>query len=37
MSHTDRGAGALDSSPQNIRVAVERSLKRLGTDRIELY
>jgi hypothetical protein len=27
----------LDSSPANIRTAVERSLKRLGTDRIDLY
>ncbi|QQM38652.1 aldo/keto reductase [Streptomyces liliifuscus] len=37
MSHTGRGAGALDSSPANIRAAVEGSLKRLGTDRIDLY
>ncbi|MFC4502492.1 MULTISPECIES: aldo/keto reductase [Streptomyces] len=37
MSHTDHGAGALDSSPQNIRIAVEGSLKRLGTDYIDLY
>jgi aryl-alcohol dehydrogenase-like predicted oxidoreductase len=27
----------LDSSPTNIRTAVEGSLKRLGTDRIDLY
>jgi aryl-alcohol dehydrogenase-like predicted oxidoreductase len=27
----------LDSSPANIRTAVEGSLKRLGTDRIDLY
>jgi aryl-alcohol dehydrogenase-like predicted oxidoreductase len=27
----------LDSSPANIRAAVEGSLKRLGTDRIDLY
>jgi aryl-alcohol dehydrogenase-like predicted oxidoreductase len=27
----------LDSSPVNIRTAVEGSLKRLGTDRIDLY
>src|SRR3954462_12690085 len=31
------GAGVLDSSPANIRTAVEGSLKRLGTDRIDLY
>jgi aryl-alcohol dehydrogenase-like predicted oxidoreductase len=37
MSHTDRGAGALDSSPQNIRVAVEGSLKRLDIEHIDLY
>ncbi|QJT06197.1 aldo/keto reductase [Streptomyces asoensis] len=37
MSHTDQGAGALDSSPQNIRIAVEGSLKRLDTDYIDLY
>jgi aryl-alcohol dehydrogenase-like predicted oxidoreductase len=35
MSHT--GKGSLDSSPENIRVAVEGSLQRLGTDRIDLY
>jgi aryl-alcohol dehydrogenase-like predicted oxidoreductase len=28
---------ALDSTPENIRIAVEGSLKRLGTDRIDLY
>ena len=33
------GAGPwnLDSSPANIRTAVEGSLRRLGTDRIDLY
>ncbi|MBO0679402.1 aldo/keto reductase [Mycolicibacterium sp. S2-37] len=35
MSHI--GKGPLDSSPENIRVAVEGSLQRLGTDRIDLY
>jgi aryl-alcohol dehydrogenase-like predicted oxidoreductase len=35
MSHT--GRGGLDSSPANIRVAVEGSLQRLGTDFIDLY
>ncbi|MFZ0377086.1 MAG: aldo/keto reductase, partial [Solirubrobacteraceae bacterium] len=29
--------GVLDSSPANIRTAVEGSLKRLATDRIDLY
>ncbi|WP_405733292.1 aldo/keto reductase [Streptomyces sp. NBC_01537] len=37
VSHTGRGAGALDSSPASIRAAVEGSLKRLGTDYIDLY
>jgi aryl-alcohol dehydrogenase-like predicted oxidoreductase len=37
VSHARGGPGALDSSPANIRTAVEGSLKRLGTDRIDLY
>src|SRR5438309_8944354 len=37
VSHSGGGPGVLDSSPANIRVAVERSLKRLGTDHIDLY
>ena len=37
VSHSSGGAGVLDSSPANIRVAIEGSLKRLGTDRIDLY
>src|SRR5205809_4858019 len=36
VSHAGGGPGVLDSSPANIRTAVEGSLKRLGTDRIEL-
>lgn len=35
ISHT--GRGGLDSSPANIRTAVEGSLRRLGTDYIDLY
>jgi aryl-alcohol dehydrogenase-like predicted oxidoreductase len=35
MSHT--GRAQLDSSPANIRIAVEGSLQRLGTDYIDLY
>jgi aryl-alcohol dehydrogenase-like predicted oxidoreductase len=31
-----KGGGAMDSSPQRIRTAVEASLKRLRTDRIDL-
>ena len=37
VSHAGSGAGVLDSSPTNIRTAVEGSLKRLRTDRIDLY
>jgi aryl-alcohol dehydrogenase-like predicted oxidoreductase len=37
VSHSGGGPGNLDSSPANIRTAVEGSLKRLGTDHIDLY
>src|SRR5947207_14382594 len=37
VSHAGGGPGVLDSSPANIRVAVEGSLMRLGTDHIDLY
>ena len=37
VSHSGGGPGILDSSPANIRTAVEGSLKRLGTDYIDLY
>ena len=37
VSHSGGGPGVLDSSPANIRTAVEGSLQRLGTDRIDLY
>src|ERR1700688_4390949 len=37
VSHGGGGPGTLDSTPANIRVAVEGSLKRLGTDHIDLY
>ena len=37
VSHSGGGPGVLDSSPANIRVAVEGSLRRLGTDHIDLY
>jgi len=37
LSHSGRGPGVLDSSPTSIRIAVEGSLKRLGTDHIDLY
>jgi aryl-alcohol dehydrogenase-like predicted oxidoreductase len=37
VSHSGGGAGNIDSSPANIRLAVEGSLKRLDTDYIDLY
>ena len=37
ISHTNRGSERLDSSPANIRTAVDGSLQRLGTDYIDLY
>jgi aryl-alcohol dehydrogenase-like predicted oxidoreductase len=37
VSHAGGGPGNLDSSPANIRTAVEGSLRRLGTDYIDLY
>src|SRR5438094_2070196 len=37
FSHAGGGARILDSSPANIRTAAEGSLKRLGTDHIDLY
>ncbi|MFE6804462.1 aldo/keto reductase [Streptomyces sp. NPDC057681] len=37
VSHGVDGPGNQDSSPANIRTAVEGSLARLGTDHIDLY
>jgi aryl-alcohol dehydrogenase-like predicted oxidoreductase len=37
ISHTGGGPGTLDSSPANVRTAVEGSLRRLDTDYIDLY
>jgi aryl-alcohol dehydrogenase-like predicted oxidoreductase len=37
VSHAGDGPGVIDSSPANIRTAIEGSLKRLGTDRVDLY
>ena len=37
VSHAGGGPGVIDSSPANVRAAVEGSLERLGTDRIDLY
>jgi aryl-alcohol dehydrogenase-like predicted oxidoreductase len=37
LSHVRGGARVLDSSPANIRAAIEGSLRRLGTDHIDLY
>jgi aryl-alcohol dehydrogenase-like predicted oxidoreductase len=37
VSHAGAGPWNIDSSPANIRIAVEGSLRRLGTDHIDLY
>jgi aryl-alcohol dehydrogenase-like predicted oxidoreductase len=37
ISHRHGGARQIDGSPESIRAAVEGSLERLGTDRIDLY
>jgi len=37
VSHAHGEPGVLDSTPANIRTAVEGSLERLGTDHIDLY
>jgi aryl-alcohol dehydrogenase-like predicted oxidoreductase len=37
VSHAGGGPWNLDSSPANIRTALEGSLKRLGTNHIDLY
>jgi len=37
VSHAGGGPGITDSSPANIRTAAEGSLRRLGTDHIDLY
>jgi aryl-alcohol dehydrogenase-like predicted oxidoreductase len=36
ISHSGAGRGTLDSSPANVSTAVEGSLRRLGTDHIDL-
>jgi aryl-alcohol dehydrogenase-like predicted oxidoreductase len=35
--HRGDGTRGLDGSPENVRLSVEGSLKRLGTDHIDLY
>jgi len=37
ISHRNEDKQARDSSPENIRIAVDGSLHRLGTDHIDLY
>jgi aryl-alcohol dehydrogenase-like predicted oxidoreductase len=37
VSHAGGGPGVVDSSAGNVKAAVEGSLRRLGTDHIELY
>jgi aryl-alcohol dehydrogenase-like predicted oxidoreductase len=37
VSHFGRQGRVIDSSPDNVRAAIEGSLTRLGTDRIDLF
>ncbi|MEV8426903.1 aldo/keto reductase [Streptomyces niveus] len=37
VSHSGGGPGVMDSGAGNVKTAVEGSLKRLGTDHIDLY
>jgi aryl-alcohol dehydrogenase-like predicted oxidoreductase len=37
ITHRRGGRRGLDSSPENIRIALEGSLERLGTDHVDLY
>jgi aryl-alcohol dehydrogenase-like predicted oxidoreductase len=37
VSHAGGGPGTLNSSPANVRTALEGSLQRLGVDHIDLY
>ncbi|MEU9004358.1 aldo/keto reductase [Streptomyces sp. NPDC048551] len=37
VSHSGGGPGVIDSSAGNVKIAVEGSLMRLGTDHIDLY
>lgn len=37
VSHAGGGPGTVDSSAANVKAAVEGSLRRLGTDHIDLY
>ncbi len=37
ISHRNRDAMMVDGHPENIRMAIEGSLRRLGTDHVELY
>jgi aryl-alcohol dehydrogenase-like predicted oxidoreductase len=37
ISHRHRDAPMVDGHPDNIRVAIEGSLRRLGTDHVDLY
>jgi aryl-alcohol dehydrogenase-like predicted oxidoreductase len=37
VSHAGGGPGVIDSTAKNVKAAVEGSLRRLGTDHIDLY
>lgn len=37
LQHLGDGSRGLDGRPENLRIALEASLKRLGTDHVDLY
>jgi len=37
IKHSEGDARKIDGSPENLRVAIDGSLRRLGTDRIDIY
>ena len=37
IKHTEDGAFGVDGRPQNVRLAIEGSLRRLRTDHVDLY
>ncbi len=37
VQHRGDGSRGIDGSPENLRISIEGSLKRLGTDHVDLY
>ncbi|MHA7217541.1 aldo/keto reductase [Arthrobacter sp. MDT1-48-3] len=37
IRHTAGDAGGIDGSPENVRLSIDGSLRRLGTDHVDLY